>query len=115
MCSDELAWLLLQFGENLEGLWKTRDSSFLGNLDAIVEEASYLMGAESEDCLHTDETLNELQTFVSKSLEAAKVLYKNNAWNKIQELQLTVQAMADELRSRLEDVAEMVTQKGVIT
>jgi hypothetical protein len=97
MCAEELIWLSGQFTETLFELIVTRDPDKIGVLECLLSDVLYHIVDESEECLGTDDVLNNLQELFEKTFVGALVYFKANAWDNIQELATSMTTVRDQL------------------
>lgn len=97
MCSNELIWLTGQFAETLFELIANRDPDKLGVLECITADALFHIVDESEECLGTDDVLNNIQELFEKSMNGAITYYKAGAWDHLLELATSMTTVRDQL------------------
>lgn len=97
MCSNELIWLTGQFAETLFELIANRDPDKLGVLECITADALFHIIDESEECLGTDDVLNNIQELFEKSMNGAITYYKAGAWDHLLELATSMTTVRDQL------------------
>ena len=101
LCCRELLEDLSQIGESICLLLQTKDSCHLEVIEALINNCLLLIDTESNDCLSSDATLNNLRTFFEEVAKASMVFYKNNAWQTLRELATCVFAVRGELAEAL--------------
>jgi len=101
MCAEELIWLAGQVAETLFTLIATRDPNQLGVLECLSSDIMHHIIEESEECLGTDDVLNNLFELFETSFASAIVYFRARAWDNLQELATHITTVRDQLIEEL--------------
>lgn len=103
-CAASLIGALSYFVTTIHELIAEETGSKLEVLDRIRAEALWTLEKESNECLGTDSTINNLRRLFSDAYVVARGAYSERNWPALLELSTNLLVVRDELREAHEKV-----------